>query len=116
MEGKFSLTQFSPREQEVLTTCCPVMVRDILCTHAGLSLEHVGLYPFLLHTPQIGSDTSGHSCLSTGVPVFPRHTSLQNILLPEEAGEEKEHVISQELKKMVRDKAHMTVSRCLLLS
>lgn len=49
-------------------------------------------------------------------PRLPRHTSLQNILLAEEAGEEKEHVISQELKKMVRDKAHMTVSRCLLLS
>lgn len=49
-------------------------------------------------------------------PCLPRHTSLQNILLAEEAGEEKEHVISQELKKMVRDKALMTVSRCLLLS
>ena len=90
------------------------MVRGILCTHAGLSSEHVGPYPLLLHTPQMGSDTSGHSCLSTGVPVFPRHTSLQNILLAEEAGEEKEHVISRELKKMVRDKAHMTVSTRLV--
>ena len=115
MEGKFSLTQFSPREQEVLTSVLPHYGQGHPMHSCSLSLEHVGLYPLLLHTPQIGSDTSGHSCLSTGVPVFPRHTSLQNILLAEEAGEEKEHVISQELKKMVRDKALMTVSRCLLL-
>ena len=116
MEGKFSLTQFSPREHEVLTNVLPHYGQGILRTHAGLSSEHVGPYP---SAPSHTSDRVRRQwtrlpfhCL----PAFPLHTSLQNILLAEVPAEEKEHVISRELKKMVRDKAHLTVTRCLLLS
>lgn len=112
MEGKFSLTQFSPREQEVLTNVLP---------HYGQGYSTHPRRPVLgaRGTPSHSSDRVRRQWTRLPfpcVPAFPLHTSLQNIQLAEVPAEEKEHVGSRELKKMVRDKAHLTVSRCLLLS
>lgn len=116
MEGKFSLTQFSPREQEVLTNVLPHYGQGH-STHPRRPV--LGARGPLPSAPSHTSDRVRRQWTRLPfhcVPAFPLHTSLQNILLAEVPAEGKEHVISRELKKMVRDKAHLTVSRCLLLS
>lgn len=84
MEGKFS-DPSSHREQEVLTSVLPHYGQGHPMHSCSLSLEHVGLYPLLLHTSPDRVRHQWTQLPSTGVPVFPRHTSLQNILLAEEA-------------------------------